>query len=152
MAEVVFRFRHLGVMPGLDPGIHDAMPLRKSFEKLSLAKLIVDCRVKPGNDGAEFGRYLRANSRPLSPCGRGRLARRESERESGEGLYLKSFSGLTLFFASLVSIRRMTVPAACGAYFEISAIRLNLNIEKCANIARRAARALICSVGALAAQ
>ena len=40
----------LGVMRGLDPRIHDEAPLGKTYEKPSVAKRIMDCRVKPGND------------------------------------------------------------------------------------------------------
>jgi hypothetical protein len=39
------------VMPGLDPGIHDERPLGKSYASLPLPNRLMDCRVKPGNDG-----------------------------------------------------------------------------------------------------
>jgi hypothetical protein len=37
-------------MRGLDPRIHDEAPLGKTYKKPSVAKRIMDCRVKPGND------------------------------------------------------------------------------------------------------
>jgi len=40
----------LGVMRGLDPRIHDEMQHVKILHRPSLQKLIMDCRVKPGND------------------------------------------------------------------------------------------------------
>ena len=37
-------------MPGLDPGIHDDSPPRKIYVGPTSLRLIMDCRVKPGND------------------------------------------------------------------------------------------------------
>jgi hypothetical protein len=39
-------------MPGLDPGIHDERPRLEAFH-LSVSRGLMDCRVKPGNDGGE---------------------------------------------------------------------------------------------------
>jgi len=39
----------LGVMPGLDPGIHEAAQ-REQHYGLRSQRIIMDCRVKPGND------------------------------------------------------------------------------------------------------
>jgi hypothetical protein len=41
------------VMPGLDPGIHDEVPPPRHYVKLHLLVGLMDCRVKPGNDGGE---------------------------------------------------------------------------------------------------
>jgi hypothetical protein len=37
-------------MRGLDPRIHDALPIMRALRSLSPLTFIVDCRVKPGND------------------------------------------------------------------------------------------------------
>jgi hypothetical protein len=37
------------VMPGLDPRIHEAGPQREQYDRI-FGHLIMDCRVKPGND------------------------------------------------------------------------------------------------------
>jgi hypothetical protein len=37
------------VMPGLDPGIHEAMPQAEPYGSYP-PRVIMDCRVKPGND------------------------------------------------------------------------------------------------------
>ena len=42
-------------MPGLDPGIYDELPKEQSYVSLRTPRLIMDCRVKPGNDGGEGG-------------------------------------------------------------------------------------------------
>jgi hypothetical protein len=39
-----------GVMRGLDPRIHDALPFMRVLRSLSPLTFIMDCRVKPGND------------------------------------------------------------------------------------------------------
>jgi len=39
-------------MRGLDPRIHDAMPARNQ-DRYLLSRLILDCRVKPGNDAGQ---------------------------------------------------------------------------------------------------
>jgi hypothetical protein len=36
-------------MPGLDPGIHEASQ-REQYSGQHLLRVIMDCRVKPGND------------------------------------------------------------------------------------------------------
>ena len=43
-----------GVMPGLDPGIHDEALLKKTYERQSAWRVIMDCRVKSGNDGGDL--------------------------------------------------------------------------------------------------
>jgi hypothetical protein len=40
-------------MRGLDPRIHDETQHNQSYERPSLPPFIMDCRVKPGNDGGE---------------------------------------------------------------------------------------------------
>jgi hypothetical protein len=45
-------------MPGLDPGIHDEAQRRKPY-RLHLPTVIMDCRVKPGNDNGEGGACIR---------------------------------------------------------------------------------------------
>jgi hypothetical protein len=40
-------------MRGRDPRIHAALQRMKAFARLSSSHLIMDCRVKPGNDGGE---------------------------------------------------------------------------------------------------
>ncbi len=42
---------HILVMRGLDPRIHDEMQQKKSYVGQYLFRIIMDCRVKPGNDG-----------------------------------------------------------------------------------------------------
>jgi hypothetical protein len=37
-------------MLGLDPGIHEALQIAKTYENSQLPDVIMDCRVKPGND------------------------------------------------------------------------------------------------------
>ncbi len=39
----------LGVMPGLDPGIHDEVPHTNPYRAV-MRSCLMDCRVKPGND------------------------------------------------------------------------------------------------------
>jgi hypothetical protein len=39
------------VMPGLDPDIHDETQPNKTYGSLWLLNGLMDCRVKPGNDG-----------------------------------------------------------------------------------------------------
>jgi hypothetical protein len=41
--------RKLGVVPGLDPGIHSDARQKNSYD-LYTRMFIMDCRVKPGND------------------------------------------------------------------------------------------------------
>ena len=41
-------------MPGLDPGIHDAFYLCKGCVSQSSLRVIMDCRVKPGNDSGRL--------------------------------------------------------------------------------------------------
>src|SRR6266851_7269973 len=57
-----------------------------------------------------------------------------------------------IFIVILTRITGMTVPTAFGAGLEVSTVGFNCDIEKCPNIARRTARALIRPVGALSAQ
>jgi hypothetical protein len=43
-------------MPGLDPGIHDELLIWKVYQRTFARTVIMDCRVKPGNDSGEnFG-------------------------------------------------------------------------------------------------
>jgi hypothetical protein len=51
----------------------------------------------------------------------------------------------------LIRITGMTVPSTRATRFEVRAIGFDCDIEKCAQVARRAARTLIGSVCALAA-
>jgi hypothetical protein len=44
--------RTLGVMPGLDPGIHDEFLQKPNF-RFCFGSSLMDCRVKPGNDHLE---------------------------------------------------------------------------------------------------
>jgi len=39
-------------MRGLDPRIHDELQLDKTY-RFAIGNLIMDCRVKPGNDDGE---------------------------------------------------------------------------------------------------
>jgi hypothetical protein len=41
------------VVPGLDPGIHEALP-RSMTLRLCSQNLTMDCRVRPGNDDGEL--------------------------------------------------------------------------------------------------
>jgi hypothetical protein len=72
-------------MRGLDPRIHDELPLEKTYERFPDSKRIVDCRVKPGNDRVDkllprllmeeliyLSRGLRINSRHLGEVGQAR--------------------------------------------------------------------------------
>jgi hypothetical protein len=57
-------------MPGLDPGIHDAVR-RIPTLRLYALKGIMDCRVKPGNDDGEeraSGKAQRGKRNPRIPC------------------------------------------------------------------------------------
>ncbi len=55
---------NLGVMPGLDPGIHDLRPRVTVVVSLPMANHLMDCRVKPGNDGEE----VKSPPTPEMPC------------------------------------------------------------------------------------
>src|SRR5665213_2881374 len=47
------RFGPSTVMRGLDPRVHDELPLSKPSE-FPASRRIMDCRVKPGNDNAPY--------------------------------------------------------------------------------------------------
>ena len=51
------------VMPGLDAGIHDERQQMKALRKSPLPRCLMDCRVKPGNDG---GDVCARRNRPLN--------------------------------------------------------------------------------------
>jgi hypothetical protein len=57
-----------------------------------------------------------------------------------------------MFVVILTRIPGMTVPTAFSTGFKVSTVGFNCDIEKCPNVARRTARALICPVGALSTQ
>ena len=54
----------LGVMPGLDPGIHEAVQRLRLYGYHPL-RFIMDCRIKPGNDEREVG--ARESGSELNP-------------------------------------------------------------------------------------
>ena len=57
-----------------------------------------------------------------------------------------------MFVVILTRIPGMTVPTTFSTGFKVSTVGFNCDIEKCPNVARRTARALICPVGALSTQ
>jgi hypothetical protein len=56
----------LGVMRGLDPRIHDAMPCANSYCQ-GCWLFLMDCRVRPGNDGGGVMRNTLGVMRGLDP-------------------------------------------------------------------------------------
>jgi hypothetical protein len=49
-------------MRGLDPRIHDELPRAESYRDYNVLNVIMDCRVKPGND--DSAQTKRPGTRP----------------------------------------------------------------------------------------